>query len=50
MYNPLTARYVTPMKHNVFDKVVASFDETKKIVFSSNWVKEEIEKAVQKQL
>ena len=50
MYNPLTARYVTPMKHNVFEKTVASFDETKKIVFASKWVQDEIEKEVQKQL
>ena len=50
MSNPYTASYVTPMKHNVFEKKVASFEETKKIVFASKWVQNEIDKIVKDKL
>ena len=50
MYNPYTARFASAVQYNVFEKKIASFEDTKKIVFGTKWVKDEIDKAVKREL
>jgi len=51
MFNPKISRLLTPWKmKDIYHKRVIPFEETKKIVFGSEWVRREIELLVKKRM
>ena len=51
LFNVKLARWVQPWKaSHLFHKKVASFEEMKKVVFGTDWVKSEMEKLYQKRM
>ena len=51
LFNVKLARFTAPWKcTDVFHKRIISFEETKKIIFETDWVKQEMDNLYQKRL